>query len=54
MITRDVDLYVRDKYDEDSVHIFGTDTIDSMPDWDEDQYAAKVVKKLFIPRGENK
>ncbi len=54
MITRDADFYVRGKYGEDSVHIFGTDTIESMPDWDEDQYAAKVVKKLFIPRGENK
>lgn len=50
MITRDVDLYVRSKYGEDICHIFGTDTILSMPDWDTEQYAAKIIKKLFIPR----
>ncbi len=50
MITRDVDKYVREKYREESIHIFGTDTIPSMSDWDSEQYAAKVVKKLFVPR----
>lgn len=50
MITRDVDQYARQKYGDDIVHIFGTDTIASMPDWDNEQYAAKKVKKLFIPR----
>ncbi len=50
MITRDVDLYAREKYGDDVVHIFGTDTIVSMPDWDSDGYAAKRVKKIFIPR----
>ncbi|MBC7503437.1 epoxyqueuosine reductase QueH [Candidatus Gracilibacteria bacterium] len=50
MITRDVDIYARRQYGEDICHIFGTDTIESMPEWDEDQYAAKVVQKLFVPR----
>ena len=50
MITRDVDLYAREKYGEDIVHIFGTDTIESMPSWDADMYASKIVKKLFVPR----
>lgn len=50
MITRDVDEYARNIYGEDIIHIFWTDTIDSMSDWDSEQYAAKVVKKLFIPR----
>ena len=54
MITRDVDEYVRERYWDDICHIFGSDTIDSMPDWDSEWYAAKVVKKLFIPRGENR
>jgi nicotinate (nicotinamide) nucleotide adenylyltransferase len=52
MITRDVDEYVREQYGEDICHIFWTDTITSMPDWDSEQYAAKIVKKLFVPRGE--
>ncbi len=52
MITRDVDRYVREKYGEDIIHIFGTDTIASMPGWDGEWYAAKVVKKLFVPRGD--
>ena len=34
MITRDVDIYARAKYGEDIIHIFGTDTIASMPSWD--------------------
>lgn len=51
MITRDVDEYARRKYGDDIVHIFGTDTMASMPDWDSEQYAAKIVKKLFVPRG---
>ncbi len=50
MITRDVDEYCREKYGEGIVHIFGTDTIESMPSWDEDGYAAKKVRKLFVPR----
>lgn len=54
MITRDVDEYVRERYWDDICHIFGSDTIDSMPDWDSEWYAAKVVKKLFILRGENR
>lgn len=52
MITRDVDEYVQKKYGKDVRHIFGTDTITSMPEWDNEQYAAKIVKKLFVPRGE--
>lgn len=51
MITRDVDEYARKKYGEDIVHIFGTDTIASMPDWDSEHYAAEKIAKLFIPRG---
>lgn len=50
MVTRDVDTYAREKYGEDISHIFGTDTIASMPSWDTEQYAAKKIKKLFIPR----
>ncbi|MBC7498104.1 epoxyqueuosine reductase QueH [Candidatus Gracilibacteria bacterium] len=50
MITRDVDLYARGKYGEDICHIFGTDTIESMSEWDSEQYAAKTVYKLFVPR----
>jgi epoxyqueuosine reductase len=50
MITRDIDMYARKKYSEDIVHVFGTDTIFSMPEWDEEGYAAKVIKKLFVPR----
>ena len=34
MITKDVDIYVRKKYGEDIVHVFGTDTVESMPYWD--------------------
>jgi predicted adenine nucleotide alpha hydrolase (AANH) superfamily ATPase/nicotinic acid mononucleotide adenylyltransferase len=52
MITRDVDEYVHEKYWENICHIFWTDTIESMSDWDSEQYAAKIVKKLFVPRGE--
>jgi epoxyqueuosine reductase len=50
MITRDVDIYARGKYGEDICHIFGTDTIESMSEWDSEQYAAKTIQKLFIPR----
>lgn len=50
MITKDVDQYCREKYGEDIVHIFGTDTIESMPSWDSEGYAAKKVRKLFVPR----
>ena len=50
MITRDVDQYARKVYGEDIVHVFGTDTIASMPDWDSEGYAAKKIKKIFIPR----
>lgn len=54
MITRDVDTYAQEKYGDDIVHVFGTDTIASMPSWDEEQYAAKVIRKLFVPRGDEK
>ena len=50
MITRDVDQYCREKYGDDIIHIFGTDTLESMSSWDEDGYAAKKVRKLFVPR----
>lgn len=50
MITRDVDNYARAKYGNDITHIFGTDTLDSMLDWDSEHYAAKTIRKLFIPR----
>jgi predicted adenine nucleotide alpha hydrolase (AANH) superfamily ATPase/nicotinic acid mononucleotide adenylyltransferase len=50
MITRDVDIYAREKYSEDIVHVFGTDTIFSMPEWDKEGYAAKRICKLFVPR----
>ena len=36
MITKDVDIYAREKYGEDIVHVFGTDTIGSMSEWDEE------------------
>lgn len=50
MITRDVDIYAREKYGDNIIHVFGTDTITSMPEWDEEGYAAKKIKKLFVPR----
>lgn len=50
MITRDVDAYAREKYGENIVHIFGTDTIKHMKNWDSDGYAAKKIQKLFFPR----
>lgn len=34
MITRDVDIYLRGKYGEDIIHVFGTDTVQGMSDWD--------------------
>lgn len=34
MITKDVDLYAKEKYGEDIIHVFGSDTIPSMPSWD--------------------
>ncbi len=54
MITRDVDVYARSQYGDDIVHVFWTDTITSMPEWDEEQYAAKQIRKLFVPRGESR
>ena len=51
MITRDVDVYAREKYGTDIVHVFGTDTLSSMPSWDGEGYALSKIKKLFIPRG---
>lgn len=51
MITRDVDIYAREKYGDDIIHVFGTDTIESMREWDEEGYAAKKIRKLFVPRG---
>ena len=50
MISKDVDLYAREQYGDDICHIFGTDTIESMPEWDSEQYAAKTMQKLFVPR----
>jgi nicotinate (nicotinamide) nucleotide adenylyltransferase len=50
MITKDVDLYAKEKYGEDIIHLFGTDTIESMPSWDNEWYAAKKIEKLFAPR----
>jgi nicotinic acid mononucleotide adenylyltransferase len=50
MITRDVDIYARERYGEDIVHVFGTDTIESMGEWDAEGYAARVIHKLFVPR----
>ncbi len=54
MITRDVDIYARGKYGNDIVHVFGTDTIEGMPEWDEEWYAAKMIRKLFVPRNVKK
>lgn len=51
MITRDVDKYVREKYGNDICHVFGSDVLDSMMDWDSEQYAAKIIKKIIVPRG---
>ena len=34
MITCDVDEYVREKYGKNIVHVFGTDTAQSMSEWD--------------------
>ena len=53
MITKDVDLYAREKYGKDIIHIFGTDTLESMPTWDGEGYAAKMIQKLFVPRWSN-
>jgi epoxyqueuosine reductase len=53
MITKDVDIYAREKYGDDIVHIFWTDTIESMPSWDSEWYAASIVKKIFVPRHSN-
>ena len=50
MITRDVDIYAREKYGTDIIHVFGTDTLESMPSWDGEGYAAKKIHKLFVPR----
>lgn len=50
MITRDVDIYCHEQYGDHICHIFWTDTILSMPEWDNEWYATKVVKKLFVPR----
>jgi nicotinate-nucleotide adenylyltransferase len=50
MTTQDADVYARGMYGTDIVHIFGTDTIPSMPQWDIDMYAARSIEKLFIPR----
>jgi nicotinate (nicotinamide) nucleotide adenylyltransferase len=51
MITRDVDEYCKKTYGDDIIHVFGTDTIEGMSGWDEEWYAAKVIRKLFVPRG---
>jgi nicotinic acid mononucleotide adenylyltransferase len=52
MITRDVDVYAREKYGEGIVHVFGTDTLSSMPSWDSEGYALSKIQKFFVPRGE--
>ncbi|MFZ2255180.1 MAG: hypothetical protein WAW59_06025 [Patescibacteria group bacterium] len=36
MITKDVDIYSKNKYGDDIIHVFGTDTIASMNEWDEE------------------
>lgn len=50
MITKDVDQYAREKYGTDIIHVFGTDTIESMDSWDREGYAARKIRKLFVPR----
>lgn len=50
MTTKDVDIFAREKYWEDIVHVFGTDTVESMPYWDSEWYAARHIQKLFVPR----
>lgn len=50
MITKDVDEYARKTYGDEIIHIFGTDTIESMPLWDTEKYAAEKIAKIFIPR----
>lgn len=50
MTTKDIDTYAREKYAEDIIHVFGTDTIEGMPTWDSEGYAARVIRKLFVPR----
>lgn len=52
MITQDVDIYARSRYGDDIVHVFGSDTIASMSEWDTEQYAAKQIQKLFVPRNQ--
>jgi predicted adenine nucleotide alpha hydrolase (AANH) superfamily ATPase/nicotinic acid mononucleotide adenylyltransferase len=50
MITKDVDLYCQKEYGENIIHIFGTDTLESMPTWDGESYAMTKIEKLFVPR----
>jgi predicted adenine nucleotide alpha hydrolase (AANH) superfamily ATPase/nicotinic acid mononucleotide adenylyltransferase len=50
MTTKDVDIFAREKYEEDIIHVFGTDTALSMPYWDNEWYAARHIQKLFVPR----
>jgi nicotinate (nicotinamide) nucleotide adenylyltransferase len=50
MITEDVDKYAKEKYGVDIVHIFWTDTVPWMNEWDSTWYAAKVCNKIFVPR----
>lgn len=50
MITKDVDEYARKTYGDEIIHIFGTDTMETMSDWDAENYAAKKIAKIFIPR----
>ncbi len=52
MITRDVDIYVREKYGEDGIHIFWTDVITYMESWDDEGYASWKIQKIFILRWE--
>ena len=50
MITRDVDMYAQKVYGNSLIHIFWSDTLSGMVDWDIEWYAAQKIHKLFIPR----
>ncbi len=53
MITRDVDIYAKKRYWSDIVHVFWTDTLSSMAEWDNEGYAIRKINKIFVPRFEN-
>ncbi len=50
MITKDVDEYVAKNYDWERIHIFWSDVIDSICEWDSENYASQKIKKIFIKR----